>query len=97
MNGIGGDLAVIYYDAKSGTAYGLNASGGAPTGLTPQFLSTKGITRMPGRGVYSVTVPGAVGGWDALRTRFGSKPFSKINQALRRAGKPEVDWQIPDL
>jgi uracil-DNA glycosylase len=28
---------------------------------------------------------------------FGSKPFSKINQALRKAGKPEVDWQIPDL
>jgi uracil-DNA glycosylase len=28
---------------------------------------------------------------------FGSRPFSKINQALREAGKPEIDWQIPDL
>lgn len=28
---------------------------------------------------------------------FGSKPFSKINQALRDAGKPEIDWQLPDL
>lgn len=27
---------------------------------------------------------------------FGSKPFSKINAALRDAGKPEIDWQIPD-
>ncbi len=28
---------------------------------------------------------------------FGSKPFSTINEALRAAGKPEIDWQIPDL
>ncbi|HTI15533.1 MAG TPA: uracil-DNA glycosylase [Dictyobacter sp.] len=28
---------------------------------------------------------------------FGSHPFSKINQALREAGKPEINWQLPDL
>jgi uracil-DNA glycosylase len=28
---------------------------------------------------------------------FGSKPFSQINAALRAAGKPEIDWQLPDL
>ena len=28
---------------------------------------------------------------------FGSRPFSKINAALLTAGKPEIDWQIPDL
>lgn len=28
---------------------------------------------------------------------FGSRPFSKINAALREAGKPEIDWQLPDL
>jgi uracil-DNA glycosylase len=28
---------------------------------------------------------------------FGSKPFSKINAALHAAGKPEIDWQIPDV
>ncbi len=28
---------------------------------------------------------------------FGSKPFSRINQALKEAGKPEIDWQLPDL
>jgi uracil-DNA glycosylase len=28
---------------------------------------------------------------------FGSKPFSAINSALRQHGKPEIDWQIPDL
>ncbi len=28
---------------------------------------------------------------------FGSKPFSRINAALRAAGRPEIDWQLPDL
>jgi uracil-DNA glycosylase len=28
---------------------------------------------------------------------FGSRPFSKINAALRDAGKREVDWQLPDI
>jgi uracil-DNA glycosylase len=28
---------------------------------------------------------------------FGSRPFSKVNDALGEAGKPEIDWQIPDL
>lgn len=27
---------------------------------------------------------------------LGSRPFSKINQALRRAGRGEIDWQISD-
>jgi len=28
---------------------------------------------------------------------FGSKPFSSINEALRRAGKKPIDWQLPDV
>ena len=77
-NGLGGDLFIIYYEAKSGTVYGLNSSGWAPTGLTPDFLAAKGIKEMPQRGIYSVTVPGVAAGWDAMRTRFGTKPFSEL-------------------
>jgi gamma-glutamyltranspeptidase/glutathione hydrolase len=77
-NGIGGDLFILYYEAKTGTVHGLNASGWAPTGLTPEFLASKGITKMPQRGIYSVTVPGVVGGWDAMRAKFGTKPFSEL-------------------
>lgn len=28
---------------------------------------------------------------------FGSRPFSRINEALRTYGKPEIDWQLPDV
>ncbi len=78
MNGIGGDLFAIVYEARTGKLYGLNSGGWAPTGLTPAFLKSKGIDRMPSDGIYSVTVPGAVAGWDAMRTRFGKLPMSDI-------------------
>ena len=28
---------------------------------------------------------------------FGSRPFSRVNAALREAGVEEIDWRIPDL
>jgi uracil-DNA glycosylase len=28
---------------------------------------------------------------------FGSRPFSAVNDALRKMGKAPIDWQIPDL
>jgi uracil-DNA glycosylase len=33
----------------------------------------------------------------ANRGFFGSRPFSKTNAALRASGKPEIDWQLPNL
>jgi gamma-glutamyltranspeptidase/glutathione hydrolase len=77
-NGIGGDLFVIYYEARTGKLYGLNSSGWAPSGLTIELLESKGITKMPGTGIYTVTVPGVVAGWDALNKRFGTMPLRKL-------------------
>jgi gamma-glutamyltranspeptidase / glutathione hydrolase len=77
-NGIGGDLFAIYYEARTGKLYGLNAGGWAPAGLTPEFLKSKGITRMPGGGIHTVTVPGAVAGWDAMRARFGKLQMADL-------------------
>ena len=77
-NGIGGDLFAIIYDAKTHHLYGLNASGWAPQGLTPDFLSSRGVTNMPQRGINSVTVPGAVDGWSKLLERFGRKHLREL-------------------
>src|SRR5712691_6483680 len=47
MTGIGGDLFVIYWDAKTGKLSGLNASGPAPRGLSPEFLEKQGFRSIP--------------------------------------------------
>jgi gamma-glutamyltranspeptidase/glutathione hydrolase len=76
-NGIGGDLFALVYVAKEDKLYGLNASGWSPAGMTLEFLKGKGIEgELPGRGVHTVTVPGAVAGWAALHQRFGRLPLA---------------------
>src|SRR6202042_962915 len=42
VNGIGGDLFAIYYEAKTGKLYGLNSSGWTPKGLTIEYLKSHG-------------------------------------------------------
>ncbi len=72
---IGGDMFAIIYIAAEKKLYGLNASGWAATGMTPAFLASKGVTSI-GSGVWSVTVPGTVAGWQAMRDKFGKLPLS---------------------
>jgi gamma-glutamyltranspeptidase/glutathione hydrolase len=77
VNGIGGDLFAIYYDAKTGKLYGLNASGWTPKALTIDYMNAHHLDHINPIGAETIDIPGAVAGWDALRTRFGSLPFSQ--------------------
>ena len=78
MNGIGGDLFAIYWDAKSGKVYGLNSSGWAPQGLTIEHMKARDVQRMPLRSIDAVTVPGAVAGWNALHEKFGKLQWKEL-------------------
>src|SRR5262249_32532560 len=44
--GLGGDLFVMYWEAKTGKLVGLNASGSAPKKLSPEFLAKQGVQSM---------------------------------------------------
>jgi gamma-glutamyltranspeptidase/glutathione hydrolase len=95
MNGVGGDLFVIVYDVKANKLYGLNASGWAPKDLTIEFLHNHGLRDMPQHGIYPVTVPGAVDGWQKLADRFGRK---KLGEDLAAAIKIAQDgFPVPEL
>ncbi len=95
MNGMGGDLFAIVYEAKTGKIYGLNASGWAPKAMSIDQLKSKGFTQMPNLGIQSVTVPGAVDGWAKLLSRFGKKTFAEVlSPAIYYASKgyPVPEW-----
>jgi gamma-glutamyltranspeptidase/glutathione hydrolase len=81
MNGMGGDLFAIYWEAKTGKLYGLNASGWAPRGLSIAHVKAQDATVMPVQGIDSVTVPGAVAGWHALHARFGKLAWKDLFQS----------------
>ncbi|MBV9506628.1 MAG: gamma-glutamyltransferase [Acidobacteriia bacterium] len=105
MTGLGGDLFVLYWDAKTGKLTGLNGSGPAPKALSPEFLAKQGIKRMPGEGIHSVTVPGAVRGWYQMHQRFGKLPWKELFQpaiAFAEKGYPvhegmEEIWASPGI
>lgn len=77
-NGIGGDLFALIYIAKEDKLYALNASGWSPKAMTREALRAKGHVVMPELGIDSITVPGAVAGWHAMRERFGKLSFPQI-------------------
>jgi len=78
VNGMGGDLFAIVYEAKTGKVYGLNSSGWTPKALTIDYLKERKIDKLDRFSVHDITVPGCVAGWDALRKRFGTKPFPEL-------------------
>ena len=77
MNGVGGDLFAIVSEAEGGL-HGLNAGGWAPSKLSVPALASLGVHVMPSEGIHSVTVPGAVAGWEALHSRFGRLPMAEV-------------------
>jgi gamma-glutamyltranspeptidase/glutathione hydrolase len=76
-NGVSGDAFAMVHDGTS--LHGLNASGRAPAGWTPDRFA--GAAHMPVRGIDSVTVPGAVSAWVALSEHFGRLPFARLFDA----------------
>ncbi|HET9425581.1 MAG TPA: gamma-glutamyltransferase [Gemmatimonadaceae bacterium] len=72
MNGPGGDGFMLYRDGRTGKVYALNGSGAAGAKATPTFFAERGLKTIPGSGILSVSVPGAVRMWEDALTRFGT-------------------------
>ncbi len=78
--GIGGDMFAIYYSARTHKLYGLNGQGWSPASWTPDYFHNKGLDSVPAYGVDSVTIPGAVDGWNRLLNRFGTMSLGQLLQ-----------------
>lgn len=78
VNGIGGDLFAIVWDAKTKKLYGLNGSGRSPKSLTLAEFKKRGLKYIPSTGPLPVSVPGCVDAWFELHKKFGSMPMSKV-------------------
>jgi gamma-glutamyltranspeptidase/glutathione hydrolase len=91
--GIGGDLYLLYHDARTGAVHGLNATGSAPSLATPDRFGD----RMPVEGVRSATVPGVVRGWEDALKRFGTRTLRELLQSaivLARDGFPAHEGMV---
>jgi gamma-glutamyltranspeptidase/glutathione hydrolase len=82
MTGIGGDMFAIVWLAKEQKLVALNASGRAGSRMTRETLQARGFRPGTQQGVMSVTVPGALAGWDLLVRTYGRRSLA---QALEPA------------
>jgi gamma-glutamyltranspeptidase/glutathione hydrolase len=78
MNGVGGDLFAIVWDAETEQLHGLNATGRAPYEINRQVFERQELERVPGTGPLTWTVPGAVDGWAQLLDRFGTMSLAEV-------------------
>src|SRR3990172_508630 len=76
MTGLGADMFILYYDAKTKTVHFINGSGPAPMKATVEFYRAQG--GMPSEGALSVEVPGAGGGVMLALQKYCTMPFAKV-------------------
>ena len=111
--GPAGDLFAIVYIAAEKKLYALNASGKAPSGQTLARMNAAGYrwnaanwgpgSGMPPAGILTVTVPGAVWGWEEVLRRFGTMTFTETlqpaidyaEQGFPISERIASDWRIP--
>jgi gamma-glutamyltranspeptidase/glutathione hydrolase len=78
MTGIGGDMFAIIWLAKEQKLVALNAAGRAGSLMTREILQQRGFQAGSQQGAMSVTVPGALAGWDLLLRTHGTRKLAEV-------------------
>ncbi len=71
LNGPGGEVPVIGFDAGRGEVFVLDGQGPAPTAATPEAFGALGLDKVPPTGLLAACVPAAFGTWMLLLARHG--------------------------
>jgi gamma-glutamyltranspeptidase len=77
-NGFGGDAFWLVYEPEIGDVVAYNGSGRAPNASSAENLRERGMTEMPARGGFAVTVPGAVRSWEDVLESHGSRTLDSL-------------------
>jgi gamma-glutamyltranspeptidase/glutathione hydrolase len=78
LNGPGGEVPVIGFDAAAGEAFVLDGQGTAPAAATLDAFESLGLDLVPGTGLLAACVPAAFGTWMLLLERYGSLPVREV-------------------
>src|SRR4051812_14738647 len=76
MTGLGADMFILYYNAKTREVKFINGTGFAPHAATIELYKSKG--GIPDEGPLSIAVPGAVGGATYAVQKYGTRPLGEV-------------------
>jgi len=76
MTGLGADMFVLYYNAKTREVKFINGTGFAPQAATIDLYKSKG--GIPNDGPLTIAVPGAVSGAAYAVQKYGTKPLTEV-------------------
>jgi gamma-glutamyltranspeptidase/glutathione hydrolase len=78
LNGPGGEVPVIGFDAASGETFVLDGQGPAPAAATLAAFGGLGLDLVPGNGLLAACVPAAFGTWMLLLRDRGRLPLRAV-------------------
>ncbi|MBN8991307.1 MAG: gamma-glutamyltransferase family protein [Rhizobiales bacterium] len=81
LNGFGGEVPIIFHDAKSGRARVLCGQGVAPANATIAGFEDLGLDIIPGSGFLPACVPGSFGAWMRLLSDYGTMGLADVLEA----------------
>lgn len=76
--GIGGEVPILIYHAKSNKVVALSGQGQAPRAATIRYFRTLGLDLIPGDGLLPATVPAVVGTLATALAYFGTLSLSQV-------------------
>ena len=78
LNGPGGEVPVIGFDAAAGEVFVLDGQGPAPAAATLAAFESLGLDLVPGTGLLAACVPAAFGTWMLLLERYGQLHLREV-------------------
>jgi gamma-glutamyltranspeptidase/glutathione hydrolase len=100
LNGPGGDVPVILWDARAGKPIVICGQGTTPRAATIAKFRALGLDMVPGSGLLAACVPGTFETWMMLLSDFGTMRLRDVLEPAifyAREGHPLVDREIETI
>ena len=82
LNGPGGEVPIILYDASAREVVVVDGQGPAPAAASIDQFRALDVPLIPGTGLLAANVPGAFGAWMLMLQRYGRLPLRTVMEPV---------------